>query len=85
MNELAEAVRKTGERVGLKVTIKHIENPRVESEDHYYNPDHQRLLDLGLEPHCMVDALEHILQDLLKYGNRVEAKIQQIEPQIRWR
>ncbi len=36
--------------------IKHLGNTRLESEEHFYEADHQRLLDLELEPHKMVDA-----------------------------
>ena len=33
------------------VTIEHLDNPRVEAPDHYYNVKHTQLVDLGLEPH----------------------------------
>ena len=34
-----------------EVTIEHLDNPRVEAPDHYYNVKHTQLVDLGLEPH----------------------------------
>jgi UDP-sulfoquinovose synthase len=42
---------------GLPTTIRHVENPRREKEEHYYNAKHQHLLDLGLEPHALSDTL----------------------------
>ena len=50
VSELAELVQRSGAEVGLEVEIEHLENPRVELEEHYYNPVHTKLLDLGLEP-----------------------------------
>jgi len=51
VNQLAEKVQQVGSRMGLSVRISHVENPRKESEEHYYNPTHTGLLELGLEPH----------------------------------
>ena len=47
MNDLAERVKRVGDQMGLGVEIKSVENPRKEMEDHYYNPAHTGLLDLG--------------------------------------
>ena len=48
--ELAELVKAAGEHLGYSVEVQHVENPRVELEEHYYNATHTKLLDLGLEP-----------------------------------
>ncbi len=55
VNELAERVQRVGNALGLAVQVKSIENPRRELEDHYYNPVHSGLLELGLKPHFMTD------------------------------
>jgi len=55
VNELAEKVKAAGKLEGLNVEIQHIENPRVEAEEHYYNPRHTGLLDLGLEPNFLTE------------------------------
>ena len=34
-------------------TIDHVEDPRVEKEEHYYRAAHTKLLDLGLVPHLL--------------------------------
>ena len=54
-NELAQRVAAVGNELGLSVTIDHIENPRKEQEEHYYNPVHQGLIDIGLTPHFLTD------------------------------
>jgi UDP-sulfoquinovose synthase len=55
--ELAERVKAAGEHLGWTVSISHAANPRKESEEHYYNPKHSKLLDLGLEPRLLDDEL----------------------------
>ena len=39
------------------VEVEHIDNPRVELENHYYNFTHTALESLGLEPHLLGDTL----------------------------
>lgn len=64
VNEIAERIKKTGESLGLKVTIQNLKNPRKEMEEHYYNPSHTGLLDLGLEPHRLT---EEVLGELMSF------------------
>lgn len=61
VNELADRVQEIGKGLGFNVRIEHIENPRVEKEEHYYNLKFTGLLDLGLEPHYMTDE---VLKDM---------------------
>ena len=83
--ELAEKVKKVGNDLGIEVIIRNIENPRLELEEHYYNPDHQHLLDLGYEPtHDMDSELRIMLSDLQKYSHRIEEKKEVLIPDIRW-
>ncbi len=63
VNQLAERVRDAGKRMGYHIKVKHIENPRIEKEEHYYNPKYSGLLELGLEPHFLTDA---VLDNMLK-------------------
>lgn len=85
VREVADNVRKAAERLGMDVQLDHLENPRVEAEEHYYEVDHQKLLDLGLEPHGMVEAIEGMLRDLAAYREREVAKEGAILPQVDWR
>ncbi|HUA12771.1 MAG TPA: NAD-dependent epimerase/dehydratase family protein [Solirubrobacteraceae bacterium] len=81
--ELAEQVRQAGEALGLEVEIDSLENPRVEAEHHYYNAVHQKLLDLGLQPHLLGDELvKSVLQTVERYKDRVIPET--IEPRTRW-
>ncbi len=83
--ELAERVAKVATELGMNAEIRHLENPRVEAEEHYFNPDHQHLLDLGYEPtHDMASELVVMLTDLQKYRDRIEAKRDVLIPDIRW-
>jgi hypothetical protein len=62
-----------------------VENPRKELEEHYYNPDHKHLFDLGYEPtHDMEAELRIVLTDLIKYRSRIEARSEALTPDIRW-
>ena len=77
VNELADHVQRVGKQLGLHVTIKSIENPRKEAEEHYYNPVHTGLLELGLKPNFLTDeVLEQMLEIVMKYkANIHEHKI----------
>ena len=68
VNELAERVQQCGSRNGLEVKIETVDNPRKEMEEHYYNPTHTGLLELGLEPHFLTDdVLDEMLDIVLRY------------------
>lgn len=85
VSELAEKVKKVGRELGLNVEIINTENPRKEMEEHYYNPDHKYLLDLGYKPtHDMEEELRIMLKDLLRYKNRIESRREALIPDIRW-
>ncbi|MBA7516577.1 hypothetical protein ES705_08625 [subsurface metagenome] len=85
LSELALKVKKVGKGLGLKVEVRNIENPRIELEEHYYNPDHQHLLDLGYKPtHDIETEMKIMLTDLMTYKGRIEAKQHALLPDIRW-
>ena len=77
VNKLADHVQRVGKQLGLQVTIKSIENPRKEAEEHYYNPVHTGLLELGLKPNFLTDeVLGQMLEIVMKYkANIHEHKI----------
>ena len=83
--ELAEKVKKVANTMGLSAEIHRIENPRVEMEEHYYNPDHQHLLNLGYEPTQDMEAeLKPMLEDLIQNRNRIEKAKDVLIPEIWW-
>lgn len=63
VNQLADLVIEAAHTVGIDASIYPIENPRKEKEEHYYNPAHTGLLDLGLEPNFLT---EETLVDMIK-------------------
>ena len=83
VNELADWVQRVGNRLGLNVEIKPVENPRKEAEDHYYNPKHTGLLELGLEPNNLTDeVVAKMLEFVLKHKDKI--KKDQIYRKVKW-
>ncbi len=85
VNELAELVRVACVEYGLKpVEICHVDNPRVEKEDHYYNAKHTKLIDLGLEPHLLSETLVgHVFEEIERHRDRLIKD--HILPRTTWR
>jgi len=82
---LAEKVREGRAAHGLKTSIVHLPNPRVEREEHYYNAKHQKLLDLGLQPHYLGDTLiESVIETVERYSSRVDP-VELEQPNVDWR
>ena len=76
--------KRAGKKLGLKVEIDHLPNPRVEAEEHYYNAKHSKLIDLGLKPHLLSDSLLDSLMNIaVKYRDRIDASL--FLPQVDWR
>jgi len=83
VNELAERVQQAGSVLGLEVKIQSVENPRKEAEEHYYNPRHTGLLELGLEPNYLSDdVLSQMMQFVLRYKDNI--KMHQIYRKVNW-
>lgn len=83
VNELAEKVKAAGGKLGLDVAIQHVENPRIEAEDHYYNPRHTGLLELGLSPHYLDDeTLIRMMQFAVKHKGFVRQE--QFYQKVKW-
>jgi UDP-sulfoquinovose synthase len=84
VGDLAERVAAAGAELGIEVRIEHVPNPRVEAEDHYYHAVHTALIDLGLEPHALSDALlDSLLTIAIEHRERIDPAI--IAPRVNWR
>jgi UDP-sulfoquinovose synthase len=84
VGDLAHLVAEAGEKLGLEVTVEHLDNPRVEAEQHYYNAVHTRLLDLGLEPHALSESLlDSLVNIAIEHRDRVDTSL--IAPRVDWR
>ncbi len=55
--QLADLVKASAAELDIDVEIDHLENPRVELEEHYYHAVNDKLLALGLEPALLGDEL----------------------------
>jgi UDP-sulfoquinovose synthase len=83
VNQLAERVQHVGKEFGLYVKIKNVVNPRKEAEEHYYNPKHTGLLDLGLKPNYLTDeVLAQLIDFVFKYKDQI--KQDQIFRKVTW-
>ena len=84
LNDLATMVEKVGSAEGLSIEVRHVDNPRVEKEDHYYNAKHTALLDLGLTPHLLSESLlDSLLHFAIRYKCRADKT--QIMPTVTWK
>ncbi len=82
--DLAALVTTASADLGLEVEIRHLPDPRVEKEEHYYNARHSKLLDLGLEPHLLSDSLlDSMMSIAVQYRDRIDPAM--LLPQIDWR
>ncbi|HLM69904.1 MAG TPA: UDP-sulfoquinovose synthase [Thermoplasmata archaeon] len=86
VNELAEITARVAKEFGLSPVIEHPPDPRVEAEQHYYNPLHERLPALGYHrTRQLEDVVREIFHDLIHYRRRLEAKRHVVLPTTQWR
>jgi UDP-sulfoquinovose synthase len=77
-------VQAAAKNLGFHVEVDHLPNPRVESEQHYYNAKHAKLIDLGLTPHLLSDLLLDSLMNIaVEYRNRINPCL--LLPKVNWR
>lgn len=81
VNELAAKVCEVSP---TPVEIAHLDPPRVESEEHYYNAAHTKLLDLGLEPHLLShETIASMLDLAARHRDRIDPEV--FAPTVQWR
>jgi UDP-sulfoquinovose synthase len=84
VNDLAGWVQRVGGKLGLAVEIRAIANPRQELEEHFYQPAHTGLLELGLEPHYLNDdTVAGMLETALRHKDRIDAGA--FVRQVKWK
>jgi len=82
--ELAERVAEAGRHLDIGVEVSHIDNPRIEAEEHYYNPRNDALLGLGLQPRLLSDELvEDMLHRIQRHADAIDRAT--LLPTVRWR
>jgi len=82
---LAEKVVQAGCETGLSAAIRPLENPRIEAEAHYYQPECNHLPALGYQPTRDMDAeLRSMMADLLPHREVILRHGAALHPDIRW-
>lgn len=85
VSELADKVKRIGDKKGLDVEIRKFENPRLEKEEHYYNADHEKLRKLGFKPTRHIDEqINTMLDDLSMHKGRILEKKESILQNHLW-
>jgi len=86
VKQIAEMVKKAGDELGLNVQIGPLPNPRVEAEEHYYNPERKVLPSLGFYPKKNLrEEVKNMIKDLLPYKERLESFKNAILPKTTWK
>lgn len=82
--ELAQMIQAAARHhMGVNVDIHHLDPPRIEAEEHYYNAKHSNLTDMGLEPHYLSDSLlDSLMNVAAMYEDRIDRG--QFFPRVRW-
>lgn len=84
IKELAELVAKEAKSKGYTTKVECIENPRVESEEHYYNPVNDNFIKLGLKPRKLSEVLVDSMLDIInKHKSNID--VDALMPKIKWK
>jgi UDP-sulfoquinovose synthase len=81
--ELAERVKEAAAHLGITAEIAHTANPRKELEEHYYNAQHSKLLDLGLQPRLLNEELIDTMLVKIQ-AHRADVDVNTVVQQVRW-
>ncbi|MGH3433496.1 MAG: NAD-dependent epimerase/dehydratase family protein, partial [Thermocrispum sp.] len=81
VREIADVV---AEQFPGPAQIEHLENPRVEAPEHYYNVMHTGLEKLGLNPHLLSDTLIESMFGIVEaHKHRVD--VSKLYPGVQWK
>jgi len=84
LNEISKRIESYATANKIKSKISHIKNPRIEDEDHYYNPKNTSLISLGLKPIIMDnEQIDKIYKVIKKNQERVN--LDTLNPDINWK
>ena len=82
--DIAEKIKLAAKQHSIDVTVKSIPNPRIESEDHYYNPVHSSFSKLGIQPTLMTSTiLGNMIEKLIQSKDRIDVKL--VQPRVSWK
>ena len=84
VQDLANKVQSAANKLNIKANIEHLQNPRVELEQHYYHAAHTKLVELGLKPHLLQE--EDIMSFIqIAMAHRDSIRLEKIMPSVSWR
>ncbi len=84
INDLAYKVALAGNKIGLKVKVKKIKNPRIEKNKHYYKPVNRSFLRLGLKPQKLNnDYIVKSLDYLQSQKEKINTNL--FYPKVKWK
>ncbi|MEM3684776.1 MAG: NAD-dependent epimerase/dehydratase family protein [Conexivisphaerales archaeon] len=84
--QLAEKVLSIAGEFGIRPKIRSIDNPRVESEDHYYAVEHKILPELGFRRKKDIDTiLREMFEAVISNRHRAEKMKHLIYPTVDWK
>ena len=80
VREIADVV---AEQFPGPVQIEHLDNPRTEAAEHYYNVKHTALVELGLQPHLLSNTLIESMFGIVEV-NKHRVDVEKLYPTVRW-
>ncbi len=81
---LVELAKTVSETFPGAVEVEHLENPRVEIENHHYSFTHTALEGLGLKPHLLSDTLLTSMYGIIEQ-HRDRVDVDALLPTVKWR
>jgi len=87
VGQLAEMVQRIFENeYGKRPEIAHLDNPRVEKEEHYYNPEHRKLEEMGYRRTKIIEEeIVDAISDLSKFRDRIYNLRGTLMPKTFWK
>lgn len=84
--ELAEKVKTVGKEYGIEPSLEWVQNPRVETEEHYYEVENKILPSLGFKRKKNMDIVLHeIFEAVLANKSRIGDAREMIYPTVQWK
>lgn len=83
VNMLATTVKNVGRLYDIDVQILHIDNPRKEAEEHFYQPIHEGLARLGYCPSWDIgEEIANLIETIIPYKDQIRVEV--MLPKIQW-
>ena len=85
VSHLAQIVQEQAHDLGMSVPVEHIDNPRDEAEEHFYQVEANKLREMGYVPSTTVpDEVRRMLTTLEPHASRIEQFRRVLVPEQCW-